>query len=446
MGMGKEFSNRSAEVDNSKSAKEIYMSWSRMVEDHGTRTLTKREDKLEKQFAVDFLAQQKDVLGFQGLDKMVVMGWMRELPTTGDGYVALCNAKSSALVTHVDDDIEVVPHENQQVGGGRVLLLVLFFCPWNRKIIGIDEWHLFFRKQYTFSATSSSTMSYTALPSSSDIRLSPLSPTIGSAKSSSAQPLSSSPSNTSLAIPLLQGPTNLPRPSSPSSPGLPPSQVRPLTGSPYLDSILDWSLKVLGVAAAVLFGIWAPISYKAANDGNKANDETQQEMISKLEAMGKQAAQGSTHDQDIAAAIRGVGSRMDQLATLRLWEFCDGKSHLVTACASMTNKGDINSAVSNVVNWIPPYNTIGAQIHSTIRSTAHGIPNGTPTSAPSKVPASGTPISNPKKPVDISLVLVAVFAGFLLLSSIISCLALCYRLRKRRREGEKRRSTRFIFH
>ena len=38
------------------------------------------------------------------------------------------------------------------------------------------------------------------------------------------------------------------------------------------DFLLDRVLKILGVASAILFGIWAPISYKIIADGNAGND------------------------------------------------------------------------------------------------------------------------------------------------------------------------------
>jgi hypothetical protein len=46
--------------------------------------------------------------------------------------------------------------------------------------------------------------------------------------------------------------------------------------SPRTDFILDWVLKVLAVASAILFGIWAPIPYKATANGNADNNSAQE--------------------------------------------------------------------------------------------------------------------------------------------------------------------------
>jgi hypothetical protein len=38
------------------------------------------------------------------------------------------------------------------------------------------------------------------------------------------------------------------------------------------EKFLDYFVQILAVAAAVVFGIWAPLSYKATVQGNQGND------------------------------------------------------------------------------------------------------------------------------------------------------------------------------
>lgn len=47
----------------------------------------------------------------------------------------------------------------------------------------------------------------------------------------------------------------------------------------FTEVALDWAIKILGLAAAVLFGIWVPISYKATADGNSSSDAAQTSLM-----------------------------------------------------------------------------------------------------------------------------------------------------------------------
>jgi hypothetical protein len=52
-----------------------------------------------------------------------------------------------------------------------------------------------------------------------------------------------------------------------------------------IETVCDWILKVAGLAAAILFGIWAPISYTATKEGNASNDEAQSMLLKELKTM-----------------------------------------------------------------------------------------------------------------------------------------------------------------
>jgi hypothetical protein len=53
---------------------------------------------------------------------------------------------------------------------------------------------------------------------------------------------------------------------------------------PLIPFIPHWTFVVLTVAASVVFGIWAPLSYQASANGNRDNNEAQSSVISAISA------------------------------------------------------------------------------------------------------------------------------------------------------------------
>ena len=100
-----------------------------------------------------------------------------------------------------------------------------------------------------------------------------------------------------------------------------PPIERSLTCQPRIisttESALDWILKVLGVASAILFGIWAPVSYRLQNVGNKSSDDAQAQFMQKMERMRRE--------------IEELKGNMNSLAVLRAWEFCADEERTVSA-------------------------------------------------------------------------------------------------------------------
>lgn len=75
-----------------------------------------------------------------------------------------------------------------------------------------------------------------------------------------------------------------------------------------MEFAFDWILKVLAVTSAILFGIWAPISYRLQDLGNKTNDDAQERLLQKVDIMGKE--------------INSLKTQMNELAMLRAYELC----------------------------------------------------------------------------------------------------------------------------
>jgi hypothetical protein len=72
-----------------------------------------------------------------------------------------------------------------------------------------------------------------------------------------------------------------------------PAEASARTGprlSSGLKFILTWTVGVLGVAAAIIFGIWAPLSYDATVQSNRESDQAQSSMLSAVSVANIQAA------------------------------------------------------------------------------------------------------------------------------------------------------------
>ncbi|KAF2003856.1 hypothetical protein P154DRAFT_73274 [Amniculicola lignicola CBS 123094] len=83
----------------------------------------------------------------------------------------------------------------------------------------------------------------------------------------------------------------------------------------HVASILDRLLKVLGVLSAIVFGIWAPITYIATLKSNHSNDEAQRLLLEELKRMN--SAQSALIKE--MEAMRG---KFEILAESKVWEFC----------------------------------------------------------------------------------------------------------------------------
>lgn len=49
-----------------------------------------------------------------------------------------------------------------------------------------------------------------------------------------------------------------------------------------INFIIQWTCGILAVAAAIVFGIWAPLSYEATASANRSNDAAQSSMVDAL--------------------------------------------------------------------------------------------------------------------------------------------------------------------
>ncbi|CAI6236200.1 unnamed protein product [Periconia digitata] len=116
---------------------------------------------------------------------------------------------------------------------------------------------------------------------------------------------------------------------------------------PPLSITMDWIIKVLGVAAALVFGIWAPISYQASEASNSDTDTKFSALSSELSAWKTSAVSLQT---SAASDLSRMSKKMDAVATLSVFDFCQGRSS-ISACVSVTRSVDVDALVSS---FVPP--------------------------------------------------------------------------------------------
>ena len=79
---------------------------------------------------------------------------------------------------------------------------------------------------------------------------------------------------------------------------------------PRRECLLDWAVKLFGVAAAVLFGIWAPLSYGSDN-------VFQEQQTARL--------------KELIHAIEALEQRMEYEGALRAYEICENAERSVSS-------------------------------------------------------------------------------------------------------------------
>lgn len=126
-------------------------------------------------------------------------------------------------------------------------------------------------------------------------------------------------------------------PSTSESPEKPASIV-PTTSQPDIDVeepdlkqtrlefALDWTVKILALIVAIFFGVWAPLSYKAAADGNNSNDASQSSLMAQVNQLSS-AQTSAAYVQSRAAQTQSVmlasiESRIGAMGQLALLDFC----------------------------------------------------------------------------------------------------------------------------
>jgi hypothetical protein len=88
--------------------------------------------------------------------------------------------------------------------------------------------------------------------------------------------------------------------------GLTP-HTRDVRSQHVAENLLDRALRIIGAACALLFGIWAPLSYQLQKNGNKGNDAAQEELIR------------------LRKEVEGLSREMRLMGMLRVVDLCENK-------------------------------------------------------------------------------------------------------------------------
>ena len=158
---------------------------------------------------------------------------------------------------------------------------------------------------------------------------------------------------------------------------------KPALISHQKDFFLDWTLKILGLACAILFGIWAPISFKLTSDSNRESDQTQKAMFEQLGDMQKQAGAdaqkqnaAATHMAQIqnaaATAMAQVQHQLDQIGKLRAWQFCDAREDQISACRTLSLSVKIEDLVAQLGGFGSTTMTLTIDTYSAAPSVVPG--------------------------------------------------------------------------
>jgi hypothetical protein len=113
-----------------------------------------------------------------------------------------------------------------------------------------------------------------------------------------------------------------------------PSRSRAIQSQHVHENVLDLALRTIGAVCALLFGIWAPLSYQLQKDGNKGNDAAQEELVR------------------LRKEVEVMNRQMKWTGLLKILEICEkGNSVQVISLAPDTNIfGTNESRVLTLVN------------------------------------------------------------------------------------------------
>lgn len=183
------------------------------------------------------------------------------------------------------------------------------------------------------------------------------------------------------------------------------------------DLYLEWVIKILGVAAAVTFGIWAPISYKITADGNSGNDRAQSSLLSQIESMRSQVATAASAQRSASTALAEIQDQLNNLGLLRAWEFCDGRTAAI--CTSL------QSSSTNIIEALSSLGGL-AQSSPTLATSSNSTPTSggqDSSSSAGSVRLGGTAL--------VVVVLGSVFGGIVVIGLVVGILAKRRRLSRR---------------
>lgn len=102
----------------------------------------------------------------------------------------------------------------------------------------------------------------------------------------------------------------------PTSPG---PRRRLFRDKEFINFVIQWTCGIIATAAAIVFGIWAPLSYEATASANSSNDVAQSSMIDALSSATRIARSAATVQSSALSKMEDRLALMGQLAVIN---FC----------------------------------------------------------------------------------------------------------------------------
>ncbi|RDW56566.1 hypothetical protein BP6252_14094 [Coleophoma cylindrospora] len=185
----------------------------------------------------------------------------------------------------------------------------------------------------------------------------------------------------------------------------------------------NWAFNIAVLAAAIVFGIWAPLSYNVTLVGNNGNDESSKSMLSAMQAA---SAQASVVASKQSTMLNAMDDRIGAIGQLRLVEFCATQT-TVSACQAFVSEIDLPSLITYLAS------TTITPTSSSSRSTITQASSSFSTSAVA-TPAGSSQASRPSVHLSVPAILGIVFGGLVAIGWLIGAYLF---LSRRHRRADK---------
>lgn len=115
-------------------------------------------------------------------------------------------------------------------------------------------------------------------------------------------------------------------PAAPAAPGPGPAPTGTIARTSKNDNVISFSLNwicvVLTVVATIVFGIWAPLSYRATADGNRDNNLVQSSMMQQVMTANDIASSALRAASAQSTNLASMQSRLGAMGQLAMVDFC----------------------------------------------------------------------------------------------------------------------------
>ncbi|KAH8696192.1 hypothetical protein BGW36DRAFT_428212 [Talaromyces proteolyticus] len=135
-----------------------------------------------------------------------------------------------------------------------------------------------------------------------------------------------------------------------------------------VERFFKWALNVAVLAAAIVFGIWAPLSYNITLDGNSSNDASSSSMLSAVLAASSQASIAASTQ---SAILEDMSGRMGAIGQLWLVDFCATQT-TISACQQFNSEINVPSLVSKLASTTATQSSTASSSPSTTNTPSNG--------------------------------------------------------------------------